>query len=346
MAETLKDMLLDKAVEALLELLIDSSKEEVQTLLERNKLQKILHKAMLDFSQGAYFNREFSGVIFVDESELVYSIPDDAINPAFTTDQIESALNEVIEVCFVTDNPDVLKPIARNIAMLYLQRAKMTIQLHNVLQVQREGFDTIASSVSDLKEVYLENTRYELQLKREKEVLLKKELHNEVSSVISEMMKLYLALVMKEMPSFSGDEMNHLDAAMANKTQSTIDRIAEYIHEDFCRKPVSLLIVNGLESKTITLPYFVFAETSFRKTILFNTEKLLMYRDIIDIETYVNILRLRNSVQSVLFPPLIEMGQTNVLQAANETTIDPTFAQKELADIGGHILAIYRNLVQ
>lgn len=174
MAETLKDMLLDKAVESLLELLIDSSKEEVQALLERNKLQKILHKAMLDFSQGAYFNREFTGVIYVDEYELVYSIPDDAINPAFTADQIEYAINGVVKVCFVTDDPDVLEPTARNIAILYLQRAQMTIQLHNVLQVQREGFDAIANSISDLKEVYLENTRYELQLRREKEVLLKK----------------------------------------------------------------------------------------------------------------------------------------------------------------------------
>lgn len=346
MAETLKDMLLDKAVESLLELLIDSSKEEVQALLERNKLQKILHKAMLDFSQGAYFNREFTGVIYVDEYELVYSIPDDAINPAFTADQIEYAINGVVKVCFVTDDPDVLEPIARNIAILYLQRAQMTIQLHNVLQVQREGFDAIANSISDLKEVYLENTQYELQLRREKEVLLKKELHNEVSSVICEMMKFYLALVMKELPSFTGDEMNHLSAAMAKKIQSTIDSMAEYIHEDFCRTPISLLIVNGLQSETITTPYFVFAETYFRKTILRNTDKLLKYKDLIDIETYVNILRLRNSVQSVLFPPLIEMGQTNVLKVANNSTIDPTFAQKELVDIGRHILAIYRNLVQ
>lgn len=346
MADSFKDFLLEKAADALLELLMDSSKEEIQALLEKNKQQKILLKAMRDFSQGAYFNREFSGVLYVEESEMVYSISDDAINPAFTTDQIESALNGVVEVCFVTDDPDVLKPITHNIAMLYLQRAKMTMQLYNVLEVQRESFDSIAGSVSDLKEVYLENTRYELQLRREKEVLLKKELHNEVSSMICEMMKFYLALVMKEMPSFSGDEMNNLDAAMANKIQNTIDRIAEYIHDDFCRKPVSLLIVNGLESKTITLPYFVFAETYFRKTTLFNTEKLLKYKDIIDIETYVNILRLRNSVQSILFPPLIEMGQTNVLQAANNVTIDPTLAQNVLSGIGEHILAIYRNLVQ
>lgn len=346
MADSFKDFLLDKAADALLELLMDSSKEEIQALLEKNKLQKILHKAIRDFSQGAYFNREFSGVIYVDESEMVYSIPDDAINPAFTTDQIEAVLNGVVEVCFVTDDSDALKPIAHNIAMMYLQRAKMTMQLHNVLEVQRESFDSIAGSVSDLKEVYLENTRYELQLRREREVLLKKELHNEVSAIISKMMQLYLALVTKELPSFSGDEMNNLDAAMANKIESTIDCIAEYVHEDFCSKPVSLLIVNGFESKTTSLPHVIFAETHFRKTILNNTENLLKYKDIIDIETYVNILRLRNSVQSVLFTPLIEMGQTNLLPAASNSTIDPTFAQNELSSIGGHILAIYRNLVQ
>lgn len=346
MAETIKDKLLDKAIESLLELLMDSSKEEVQALIERNKLQKILYKSMLDFSQGAYFNREFSGVIFVDEAELVYSIPDDVINPAFTMDQISTAIKRVIEVCFVTDQPDVIDSIAHNIAIIYLQRAKMTLQLHNILQVQREGFDALASNISDFKEMYLENTRYELQLRREKEVLLKKELHNEVGSLVTEMMSLYLTLVTKAAPSFSGSEMNHLDAAMAVQIQHAIDCIAEYIHEDFCSKPVAILIANGLDAKTISLPYFIFAETYFRKTILLNTEKLLKYRDMVDIETHVNILRLRNSVQSVLFPPLIDKGQTNVLQAAKNITIDPTFAQKELADIGRYILAIYRNLVQ
>lgn len=346
MAETIKDKLLDKAIESLLELLMDSSKEEVQALIERNKLQKILYKSMLDFSQGAYFKREFSGVIFVDEAELVYSIPEDVINPAFTMDQISTAIKRVIEICFVTDQPDIIDSIAHNIAIIYLQRAKMTIQLHNILQVQREGFDALASNISDFKEMYLEKTRYELQLRREKEVLLKKELHNEVGSLVTEMMSLYLTLVMKAAPSFSGNEMNHLDAAMAVQIQHANDCIAEYIHEDFCSKPVAILITNGLDAKTISLPYFIFAETYFRKTILLNTEKLLKYRDMIDIETHVNILRLRNSVQSVLFPPLIEKGQANVLQAAKNITIDPMFAQRELADIGRYILAIYRNLVQ
>ena len=196
------------------------------------------------------------------------------------------------------------------------------------------------------KEVYLENMRYELQLRREKEVLLRKELHNEVTSIISEMMRLYLALILKEMPSFTGDETNNLDAAMANKIKCVIDSIAEYIDEGFYRKPVSLLVLNGFDSKTVTLPYLVFSETQFRRTVLANTEKLLKYKDLIDIETYVNILRLRNSVQSVLFPPLLEMGQTNGIKMENGMSVDPAFVQKELSLVGEYILAIRRNLVQ
>lgn len=345
MASSLKEMLLDKAVDSLLELIVDSSKEEIEALLNQKKLQKILHKSVCEFAQSAYFKHEFSHVAFIDDNEIVLSIPDDEINPAYTVSQIEQAISNIITVCFVTDDADVYTPISRGIAMIYLQKAKMTIQLHNILTVQRDGFETISDSIEDFKKLYIENRKHEIQLHREKEVLLKKELYNEVSPMVCDMMKQYLAYVTKSSPSFSGEEMNNLGQAMFERVEKTIDQLADHIDGNFCNKPVSILLVNGLESKNVTINFFVFAEQYFRKTILKNTERILTYKDIIDTETYVSILRLRNSVQSVLFPPLIEMGQINIISNTNNISIDVVFVQKTIAEIGNQLLEIYRNLM-
>ena len=93
-------------------------------------------------------------------------------------------------------------------------------------------------------------------------------------------------------------------------------------------------------------PTLLEVEGLLSKLLLDNfKESRHLYKDIIDTETYVSILRLRNSVQSVLFPPLIEMGQTNIISNTNNISIDVVFFQKTIAEIGNQLLEIYRNLM-
>lgn len=243
----------------------------------------------------------------------------------------------------MTEDISIRNTITCHIASLYLQRAKMTIQLFNIVRVQHEGFNEITDNVHELKKIILSNHQYELKLRQEKESLLKQELNNEATSIISEMLNHYLYFVLKKSPTFSGEEMDNLCVAMTQKINDIVKHMEDFVKNDFYQIPISVNKVNGLESKTEKVNYFVYSECYFRNLILKNTDKLLKHKDIIDIESYVIILRLRNKIQGVLFPPLLQMGQTNVLKSAG-FNIDTDFFCKELAEIG-NLLVLLSNKI-
>lgn len=344
MSNTLKDIMFDKAIDCFLDLLADTSKEEINNLIDKNKQQKILFKVISSFANSVYFKSEYKNVIYQENRDLVFSIPSDNISAAATVEQITEALSKIIEQCFLTEDKNILNTIARHIAILYLQRAKLTIQLYDIVKVQHEGFNEITDNVRELKNIILSNHRYELQLRQEKESLLKKELNNEVTSVISEMLNHYLYFMLKKAPTFSGKEMDNLGISMTNKINDIINHITDFVKNDFCQIPVCVTKVNGLESKTEEINFLIYSEFYFRNLILKNTDKLLKYNDIIDIESYVIILRLRNKLQGVLFPPLLQMGQTNILKCTNYS-IDTNFFCKELAEIGNLLVLLYTKML-
>ncbi len=340
MANSIKDEIIDRVVDYLLDLLADTSKEEVKNLLDRNKQQRILYKVINSFANSVYFNNEFKNITYRDNKDAVLSIPDDDINASKTIEQITSSISAVIEECFLTEDKSMLNTIAYHVANIYIQRAKMTIQVYDIIETQREGFDAISGNISELKNIVLSNHRYELQLRQEKEYLLKKELTNEVSNIISEIMNHYLYFVLKKSPTFSGEKMGHLGVAMAEKIEDTINHISDFVNDDFCLVPICVSKANGLEFKSEEINYFVYSECYFRNLILKNTDKLLKYKDIIDVENYVLILRLRNKIQGVLFPPLLEMGQTNIVKC-NNYSIDVSFFRKEISEIGKLIVLLH-----
>ncbi len=344
MANTLKDTLIDKAIDCLLDLLADTSKEEINDLLDKNRQPKILFKVIRNFANSVYFKSEYKNVLYQENKDFVFSIPSENISAAATVEQITKALSKIIEQCFLTEDKNILNTIACHIAILYLQRAKLTIQLFDVVKVQHEGFNEITDDVRELKNIILSNYRYELQLRQEKESLLKKELNNEVTSVICEMLKHYLYFILKKAPVFSGKEMDNLGIAMTRKINDITNHITDFVKNDFCQTPVCVTKVNGLESKTEEINYLIYSECYFRNLILKNTDKLLKYNDIIDIESYVIILRLRNKLQGVLFPPLLQMGQTNILKCSN-FNIDTNFFCKELAEIGNLLVLLYTKML-
>lgn len=71
MANTLKETIADKAITSLLELTIDSSKEELREIIDKNKKGKILYKTIALFSESSYFKKEYSNISYIDKKDLV-----------------------------------------------------------------------------------------------------------------------------------------------------------------------------------------------------------------------------------------------------------------------------------
>lgn len=309
MAESLKDKIVDKAVEAVLELCLNVSAEELKSRIDSNKFQRVLYKVIGDFSKSSYFHREFQSVLFVENRDAVFSIADDDINPAKTVEDIYNVIFGLIENCFVTDRVDALQPICQYISSLYLQRSKMMMQIYHIFPELKGNFEEISNELSELKQLIVDNYAKELRMRHEQEVILKKELHNEVTNIVCEMLNKYLYLVIKTSPTYEGDISKDPAGNMAGKTQEILNEVDAYVKEDFFSVPVTLTIANGFTIETKTMPYLFYSEHVFRKCILNSSSKLMEYRDIIDQESYLAILRLRNEVQGNFFIPVDELGQ-------------------------------------
>lgn len=126
---------------------------------------------------------------------------------------------------------------------------------------------------------------------------------------------------------------------MQVKIRKVIGNMGLYVNNDFCQKDVRVLVVNGLEHVEKDIDYFKFLEFGFKNEILKDTRKILEYKDIIDTETYVYLLRIRNILNEPLFPSLYEMGQYNITNW-EKISIDVDYFRKELYLLGENILKL------
>lgn len=344
MSETMKEKVIEKVVDGALEFIADTSKEELIELIEKNKLQKILGKTIESFHESSYFKREYKNVGFEYDKYCVYNLTDAELNVSNTAEQIADAVYKILPRCFLADEDSVYRNISSCIATLYLQRAKVTVQLYDVIKLQHEGFAQIDEGIADVKNIILSKYRDELRFRQEKEVLLKKELRNEVIAIVSEIATNYLLLVLKKSPQYDSEQVKDMLKANIGTIENVIEKMDEIIKEDFCSKPVCVTFVNGLEFTPQEIPYFIFSELYFRNVVLRGTENLLKYKDIMDDGSFIYILRLRNEIQGDLFPPLIAKGQTNVIGNSN-VTIDVNLFRNTFEVIGELILLLYRSIV-
>lgn len=343
MTESIKEYMLDKATDCILDMLYDTAGETLEELLNKNTRQKILYKTIRRFVDSQYFKGELKSAIYSDNKEAILNVDSDAIAPSNSFEQIQTAIMPAIEASFASGDGNDLLTIAKHVTVIYQQRAKMTIQLFDIVKQQQDGFASVSGDIAELTDMVASNHKYELELRQERETLLQKELANEVSGIISEMMNSYLNLITKSPPHFTGTEMEHLGEAMVTKTKEVAENIENYIHEDFCSVPVVVLVPTSIKGESREIPCISFME-QLRCVVLSNTDKLLKYKDNVDLETYVFTLRLRNKLQSVLFPPIHKLGMQWILDVKSYI-IDVSFFCKELSEIGMLLYSLYQKLL-
>lgn len=339
--DKVKDIVFDKIVDEILDVIVGKSKSEIENLISQNRNQKILGRCMQKIADNDMFKTEYADVTFVLDWNSIYSIDDDKISVALEKSEIVKNIADVVKQCFVSDN-DNSKRISEFVVEKYVQQAKTTIQLYEIIKQQHQNFENLDDAISDVKELIISNKRNEERLLIEKEQLLKQELYNEINSYISDMINRYLYLVCKCSPKLDNPSKTpdfDVMQLMRPKLEDVIDNIDKYVNEDFCLNSIRLLRVNGLQHVEEDMEYFKFMEFEFKNKILKSTREILEYRDIIDTETYVYLLRIRNSLNGPLFPSLYELGQVNIIKNKN-IRIDVENFRKELSLIGENILKL------
>ena len=339
--EKVKDIVFDKIVDEILDIIVGKSKSEIENLISQNRNQKILGRCMQKIADSDMFKTEYADVTFVLDWKSIYSIDDEKISVALEKSEIVNNIADAVKKCFVSDN-DNSNRISELVVEKYVQQAKTTIQVYEIIKQQHQNFENMDDAISDVKELIISNKRNEERLLIEKEQLFKQELYNEVNNYIFDIINRYLYLVCKCSPELDNpSKAPDFDVMqlMRAKLKDVIDNIDKYVNEDFCLNSIRLLRVNGLQHVEEDMEYFKFMEFEFKNKILKSTREILEYRDIIDTETYVYLLRIRNSLNGPLFPSLYEMGQVNIIKN-NNIRIDVEDFRIELRVIGENILKL------
>ena len=347
MSDSFKDIIFNKITDEILNVVVGLSKDELNTLINQNRLQKILMHCISKISKSDVFKMEYRNVSYYEDRQAILSIPDEEISISLPKEQIKNNIGFRLEKCFITDNPEGASKIYDIIIEQYIQQAKTTIQLYDVMKSQQDSFYSIEDTLSEVKTILIENREKEIRLNVEKQQLLKQELHNEICPVIADIMNNYLYFLCKESPKLENVnpevELSFINS-MSDKIKDIIQHIDEYVKEDFCKTPIKATIANGFEHSVQSIDYYRFMEFYFKDKNIQNTNAILNYTDLLDNETYVLILRLRNKLNSPIFPSLVKMGQTNILTCQN-IIINVKEFQKVLIEIGRCIINIKENLL-
>lgn len=346
MPETIKEKILNKAIDDVLEVVVDTSKQEIEELVEKNRLQKILSRTIEKIGKSDWFKREYRDVAFEFNRDSVYYLTNEELDVSNTVQNITNSVLKIVRYSFVSDDDSVYQGVAEKIARVYIQRAKVTVCLYDVIKLQHDTVFKIDEGISDLKHIILSNYNSEIKLRQERELLLKRELKNESLILLTEIMRNYVYLLLKESPMFEG-EVRDVSAALISEMESLVQKIDELIAQDFYMKPVVVDFVNELKVSKKEVICLEFMEICVHDVILRNTEKMLKYKDIMDIELEICILRLRNAIQSDWFPVVIANGQSNILKNSN-ITIDLDYVngfRSTLKNIGKLIISLYGKLI-
>ena len=223
----------------------------------------------------------------------------------------------------------------------------MTIGLYDIVKNQHAYYEDLGSSVSEVKKLILENKQREHKLLVEKESLLKKELDNEIRLYLSDIMNKYLYFMCKKSPQLDNPSRRAdfiIEDLMCNKIEEIVNHIENYVGRDFCDFGVEITQYNRNNTTENTMNYFQFMECVFKACILENTQCMLQYKDIIDLETYVCILKLRNYANSPIFPSLKALGLGGTLDNKN-LKIDVPFFRKTLSEMGFVIKELKKKLL-
>lgn len=340
--EKIRDLVFDKIVDEILDIIVGKSKAEIENLINQNKNQKILGHCMQKIAENDAFKAEYADVEFFLDWNFIYAIDDEKINIALEKKKIIENISKAVKHCFISDN-DNTQRISELVAEQYIQQTKTTIEVYEIIKRQHQDFENLDGAINEVKEIIIADRKKEERLLIEKEQLLKRELYNEINIYISEMMKRYLYLICKCSPEMvNPSQSSNFDPMqlMMKKIEEVIRNIDLYVKDDFVKREVHLLRADGLKRIEESMEYFRFMEFEFKNVILQSTGQILEYRDIIDTETYVYLLRIRNSVNGPIFPSLYKMGQYNIIDNSKNIKIDVEYFRKELYSLGENILKL------
>lgn len=159
--EKIQDIVFDKIVDQILELACGKTKTEIENLINQNRNQKILAHCMKKIADSDWFKNEFPNVVFCLDCNIIYSVDDEKIKVGLEKRKIAENISDVVSHCFVSDDDNVTR-ISELVTEQYVQQAKTTMQLYEIIEHQQQNYENLDGAIIDIKELIISNKRKEV----------------------------------------------------------------------------------------------------------------------------------------------------------------------------------------
>lgn len=218
--------------------------EAIEQLKSQYNNQVILYGIIKRFGEGDYFRQEYNSLTYIDQKDIILSIPDDKLLPTLGVEEIGNNIHDILSHLFVGDDACIDK-IGRIIATEYLSKRELTVKLIDLATKEKEYTNKILNEVNEVKHVVERINDINEYKKYRGQQILKSGLGRKIDQFISEVAKHYLFWVNKGNPTSKGDGIP-VTIQYFNQIEELVKNNFINITKDFYKQPIKIQIIDRL----------------------------------------------------------------------------------------------------
>lgn len=332
-------MVKDFIVEKILNCLFDKNYSELkQQVLSKLELNRLLKKAINQFTESNYFETEFKDYSIIINNKVLQQISNEKLDPSLTLEKLMKLNFSTISKLLVSDDRTNDELIVQNIFSIYKDKSSFKISLSQILEQQQSSFADILKKISEQNAMLQKIDDNTSKIKN-------KSINALLRDKLIDICIRYLHFVMKNPVSIDcNGNLNNLTCYL-KEVKHAIDKIDCYITKDFCAKDIVCFeatketVENFFSGKDYytNIKYDIFCEDYFKIPIKNHIENIRKYNDFIPKNIMNELFNLEILMSSNILTTDLRLGITFDFSKAR---VDIVSLKETLIDIGNCIILI------
>lgn len=257
MSDSIKDKLLEKALDEVLDLIIGKSKEELVDIIFHDDMKKTLFKVMKEFSQKEYFQYGFREYIFLDDYSYMSKFSEEMFKLSLHFDELQENIKKVIIIYFNSDTSYKIDELTKIITNKFIAKASVKANFADLLIKQEKLYSSTIEHLNKQMEILKDIKNQKDDEENYKKSIMNGELKPILEKVLNDIANRYCHVVLKQSPQLD----KNMDLYIG--LQDTMKKIDDSVDNDFFSKPVR--IIDASDSDIIKK--FFSGDKSFEKNV-------------------------------------------------------------------------------
>lgn len=235
MGESIKDKLIEKALDEVFDVIIGKSKEEIIQIVFKDSLKDTLFRVMKEFSNTDYFRYAFQEFVFLSNQSFMERFDEKSLNISLSFDELEVNIGKVVKEYFNSDEISKINKLIKIITEKYIAKALLKVNLADLLVKQENLYKNTMKQLDKQYEILKEIRDQKESDEEYKRNLMHGELNLLLLHELNDIANRYGYFVLKRPISLKGD----MD--LYTKLKEIINDIDNNIKEDFMKKPIRII---------------------------------------------------------------------------------------------------------